>query len=155
MDKRPNQPRVAAVPDSVAPVQCARTPSVCQVTPRSPSRPGVSGPGLRPVRPPGEISHPGNLGPYRTQRSGRPRGMAGTRRPSMTVGEPDGRLGGPVAGARPAPGNVTVVTYADQDDAPARGSGRNTSCASRDPARPAHVGGVRAGAYALLRTGLV
>ncbi|GGY03692.1 hypothetical protein GCM10010510_57090 [Streptomyces anandii JCM 4720] len=155
MDKRPNQPRVAAVPDSVAPVQCARTPSVCQVTPRSPSRPGVWGPGLRPTRARGEISHPGNLGPYRKQRTGTPRGMAGTRRPVMTAGEPGGLRHGPVAGARSAPGNVTVVTYADQDEAPARGSGRNTSCASRDPARPARERGVHAGAYAWLRTGLV
>src|ERR1044072_2702979 len=64
MDKRPNPPRVAAVTDQVAPVQCARTSPVCQVTPRSRRRPGVSGPRLGPGWACGENSHSGNLDPY-------------------------------------------------------------------------------------------
>lgn len=71
--KRPNQPRVAAMPDSLAPVQCARTPPVCQVTPHSTCRPVECGCGLVVARASGKNSHSGNRGPC-VRPSGRPPG---------------------------------------------------------------------------------
>ena len=60
----PNPPRVASVTRSFTPVQCARTPPVCQETPRSPSRPGVEEPGLRTIGARRENSHTGNMCPH-------------------------------------------------------------------------------------------
>ncbi len=111
----PNPQRVAFVPRSFTPVQCARTPPVCQETPRSSWRPGVTEPGLRTIGARRENSHTGNMCAYRSSPiSGRmssagevPAGwVACSCRTAMTVGR--GRRD-----ARPSQGVLHVITGED------------------------------------------
>ncbi len=110
----PNPPRVACVTRFSTPVQCARTPPVCQETPRSSWRPGVMGPGLRTVRARRENSHTGNMCPHRpvitrapARRPAPAGGMAGSCPAAMTAGCGRPGAGPPEPRAGGGPGSRT------------------------------------------------
>ncbi len=140
----PNPPRVAFVPGSFTPVQCARTPPVCQETPRSSWRPGVAEPGLRTIGARRENSHTGNMCANRSLSFGgrmssgvircRPvssgadvpaRRVAGSCRTAMTAGR-GCRRARPRKSAVPAVGDDDAVPAKVHElaDGPARGTVR-------------------------------
>lgn len=141
--KRPNQPRVAAVP-FLAPVQCARTPPVCQVTPPSTCRPVEGGGRLVVARASGKNSHPGNRGPSGPSRRGRPQNGSGQQRRGRRLPG-----GGPVRGGGGGPGRFWRHGVPGEPDAAFRREGvRKGSCASEGRTRtgacgPDTRGGVR------------
>ena len=142
--KRPNQPRVAAVPVFLAPVQCARTPPVCQVTPHSTCRPVECGRRLVVARASGKNSHSGNRGPPGPSR----RGRAAERFRPPAAGAPE-TGGGPVRGGGGGPGRFCRHGVPGEPDAAFRRQGvRKGPCVSvgrtrTGACRPDTRGGVR------------
>lgn len=119
--KCPNPPRVAFVPRSSTPVQCARTPPVCQETPRSSWRPGVAEPGLRTIGARRENSHTGNMCAYHSLPiSGRISGRRGRARALDGLFVPSGDDSGLRARRRARPPQCGIPAAGGREAVPAK-----------------------------------